>query len=172
MCLGCFRQGQFFAGHRTQRSLLQTSHQRGVNTRQFCGRRVRQYHPANIGIALHGIARIELNPSAATNDHDASIFSQNGQIFPEIRIREHFHNDVNSAPLSSRHDLVKMVYRAMIEHPVRALFAHQCAAFVIARSAEDAETPSVCELHGRRPDSAAGAVHQHRFARRGMSALE
>ena len=79
-------------------------------------------HPAHIGIALHRVARIDLHRAAAPDDHDAPAFCENGQILPEIHVREHFHDHVNAVPAGRLHYLLKMIRRAMIEHFVRALF--------------------------------------------------
>jgi hypothetical protein len=65
-----------------------------------------------------------------------------------------------------------MVGRAMIEHFVRALFTRKLEPLVSARGAEHAQTASARELHRGRPDTTARAVHQHRFARPRVGALE
>ena len=110
--------------------------------------------------------------AAAPDDHDAPAFCENGQILPEIHVREHFHDHVNAVPAGRLHDLLKMIRRAMIEHFVRALFARELESFITARRAEHAQTASTRQLHRRRPDTAARAVHQHRFARLGVGALQ
>ena len=47
----------------------------------------------------------------------------------------------------------------MIENFVRALFARQLEPFVTARSAKHMQTASTRQLHRRRPNTTAGAVH-------------
>ena len=69
-------------------------------------------------------------------------FRENRQIFPEIHVREQFHDHVNTAPAGRLHDLLEMVRRTMIEHFVRALFAGELASFVTAGGAEHAQTAS------------------------------
>jgi len=64
MRLGGFSQRKFFADHRTQRSVFQTSHERGVDTRHLLRWRVREHHSAQVDITLHRIARIDLHHPA------------------------------------------------------------------------------------------------------------
>src|SRR5205814_3983372 len=66
----------------------------------------------------------------------------------------------------------ELVRRAVIEDFVRALFARELESFVTARGAEHAQAASARQLHRRRPYTAARAVHQYRFARLGVGALE
>ena len=121
---------------------------------------------------MHRVARIDLHLAAAPDDRNAPALRENRQIFPEIHVREQLHDHINPAPAGRFHDVLKMVRRAMIEHLVRALLARELASFVAARGAEHAQTASARKLHRRRPDAAAGAVHQHRFARPRVGALE
>ena len=172
MRLGCLGQRKFFADHRTQRPVFQSGHQRGVNTRHFCRRRVWQHHSAKINIALHRVARIDLHPAAAPDNRDTSALCENGQIFPEINVREQFHDHINAAPVGRVHDLLEMIGRVMIEHFVRALLPRELESFVTARATEHAQATSARQLHRCRPDPATRAVHQDYFARLGLGALE
>src|SRR5213079_155650 len=88
-------------------------------------RGVRQYHSAQVDIALHCIARIDLHTTATPDDRHASALRENGEIFAEVHVCEQFHNHVNAAAAGRLHDLFEMVGRAMIEHFVRALFARE-----------------------------------------------
>src|SRR5262245_17198364 len=155
-----------------QRPVFETSHERGMNACHFCWRRVRKDHPAHIRIALHRIARIDLHRTATPNDHDASAFCENGKILPEIHISEHFKNHVNAVTVGRLHDLLKMVGRSMVEHFVSALFTYKFASFVTTRGAEHAQTPSSRQLYRRRPNTTAGAMHQHGFALLATGALQ
>ena len=98
MRLRCFSQRKFFADHRTQRSVFQTGHERGMNARHFFQRRVRQHHSSNICITLHRVAWIDLHAAAAPNNRDTATPRENGQIFREIHVREQFHDYVDTAP--------------------------------------------------------------------------
>src|SRR6266704_5403407 len=60
-------------------------------------------------------------------------FARMVRSFPEIHVREQFHDHVNAAPGGCFHDLLELVRRAMIEHFVRALFARQLASFITTR---------------------------------------
>ena len=86
-------------------------------------------------------------------------FARMVRSFPEIHVREQFHDHVNAAPGGCFHDLLELVRRAMIEHFVRALFACELASFIAARRAEHAQTASARQLHRRCPDTSARAVH-------------
>ena len=110
--------------------------------------------------------------SATADDHDAPAFCENGQILPEIHIREHFHDHINAVPAGSFHYLLKMIRRAMIEYFMRALFACELDSFVTARRAEHAQTVSACQLHRCSPYTAARAMHQHRFTWLRIGALQ
>src|SRR5205814_10074864 len=111
-----------------------------MNARQFRRWRVRHHHSAKIDIALHRVARIDLHAAAATNDRDTPAVGENGQVIPEIHVREQFHDYVNTASAGCVHDLHKMVSRAMIEHFVRALFTRELASVFSARGAKYAQT--------------------------------
>ena len=65
-----------------------------------------------------------------------------------------------------------MVRRAMIEHFVRALLAGELSSFVSTCGTEHAQTASARQLHCRRPDTSARAVHQYSFARLSVATLE
>ena len=121
---------------------------------------------------MHHIARIDLHAAAAPDDRDAPAFRKNGQIFPEIHVREQFHDHVNAAPAGRLHDLLELVRRAMIEHFMRALVASEPAPFITARGTEHAHSLRARKLHRCRSDSAARTVHQHRFARLRVGALK
>src|SRR5438552_2211750 len=69
-------------------------------------------------------------------------------------------------------DLLEMVRRAMIEHFVRALLAGELSSFVTTCGTEHAQTASARQLHCRRPDPSARAVHQYSFARLSVATLE
>ena len=96
MRLSCFGQRKFFSDDRTQRSVFQTGHERGVNACQLCRRRIRKDHPAHIGIALHRVPRIDFDRAAAPDDHNAPRLCENGQIAAEIHVCEHFHDYINT----------------------------------------------------------------------------
>ena len=65
-----------------------------------------------------------------------------------------------------------MVRRAVIEHFVRALLAGELSSFVTTCGTEHAQTASARQLHCRRPDTSARAVHQYSFARLSVATLE
>src|SRR5437764_192915 len=64
------------------------------------------------------------------------------------------------------------IFRPMIEHFVRALFARELETFVTARGSEHAQTASASQLHRRTSDTAARTVHEYRLIRFRVSALE
>src|SRR6185295_4538451 len=115
MRLGRFGQWKFLADHWTQRFVLQTGHERGVNTCHLCRWRVWQYHPAKIDVTLHRVTRIDLHAAAAPDNRDTATFRENGQIFAEIHVREQFHDYIHTAARCCLHDLLEMVRRVVIE---------------------------------------------------------
>src|SRR5437763_10719233 len=172
MCLAGLGQGKFFTDRWTQRPVFQTGHKRGVNAGQLFWRRIWQNHSANICIALHRVSGIDLYAAAAPDDYHTPAFRQNGQVVPEIHVRQQFHNHVNAASACRLHNFAKVIIRTMIEHFVRALFARELETFVTARGSEHAQTASASQLHRRTSDTAARTVHEYRLIGFRVSALE
>ena len=134
-----------------------------MDARQFRVRRVEQHHRAHIGVARHQITRRNLHLAPAANDDDATELRQQGQVFGEVHVGQHFENDVHPATARQRHCLREIIRRAVVERLRRALFEDQPAARFRARRADDGEAGGARDLRGRNAHAAARAVDEHRL---------
>src|ERR1017187_9524309 len=85
--------------HRTQRSILQSRDQSGVHGLIFLLGSVHERHPADVGFAAHGITRINLDWSAASNYRNSAFLGEHYKILAEILICQQFHDDVHATAI-------------------------------------------------------------------------
>ena len=88
-------------------------------------------------IALHQLARIDFDGAAIADHDDAAVFGENGQIFREIYIREHFNNHIETVTVRQRNGAFQIIRRMMIEHVMRAVFQDERSAAALSRTLSD-----------------------------------
>ncbi len=93
---------------------------RFVRLRELRRRRVPEHHAADIGLARHGVARIDFDRPAAADDDHAPMHREQLEIVREVHIREHFQDQIDPAAGAIEHRLpIRGI--VVIEHLVGAL---------------------------------------------------
>ena len=89
-----------------------------------------------------------------------------------LELERHFEDDVGSAAVGKPGEFFQVVWGAMIEDFVGALFARELAAFVSPARADDTDAVDFAPLNRRGADAAAGAMDENGFARLGFGFLK
>src|SRR5438552_13039321 len=126
----------------------------------------------NRGFASHRIPRIDFDSAAIPDHHNASALGKHSEVLREVDVREHFSNEVYSAPIGDCHDLFFIVSCTVIQNMMRALLGDQRAALVCASSADDGKARCPGKLHTSDSNAAARAVHQYCLSGLAVAALE
>src|SRR5271167_1287774 len=172
--MGAWRFGQrnLLAHHRAQSLILESRDDGSLDARRILRRDVPQSHAQNSCITRHGVARIYFDASPAADDHHTTVRREDAKVFPQIYIREHFENDVESATTCSSERAFKMSGGVVVEYLVRALRSHQLPSAIGAGSSGYMQSCRSRELHGSDPHATAGAVDQNAFAPTSMRSMK
>ena len=118
-----------------------------MNAGQLGLGRAPEHHSQNRGLARHRVAWIDLNRSAVSDHNDTSTRTQHGQVFGEIHVCQHLHDEVDTAAFGDRHDSVHVIRCTVIDDVVRALFENERTALVRPRASDHRQTRSARQLH-------------------------
>src|SRR5947209_3567785 len=144
----------------------------GVYPGELLRRGVEDHHAEYGRVARHREARVYLHGPARAYDDDAPAFGDDAEVFVEIHVGEHLKYHVYAAPFGERRQLFEVAGRVMVENVMRALLGDESSPFFSPSRADDVEARGARELHRRRADAAARAVHEYGPARRAPRALE
>src|SRR5580704_14320604 len=121
-------------------------------------RAAHQGHTPDVSLARHGVAGIDLDGTAAADDHRPTFLCQHCQVFREVLVGQHLQNDIHATAFAELHQFVEVAVGGMVEHTVRSFVLHQLHAAVAACGADDGHASCACQLHRRDAHTAAGAV--------------
>jgi len=144
----------------------------GVDAAVFVGGGVAEHDAANVGITFHGFAGVDFDGAAAADDDDASAFVENGEVFCEVLVGEHFENDVDSAVGGELFEFFGSFGDGVVGGLMGALLESEGAAFFVAGGGDDGESGSAGELDCGDADTAGAAVDEDGFAGFTLGAIE
>src|SRR6266581_2978421 len=140
-----FGKRHLFADDRTQRAVLHSGNQSGVDA---------------------------LRIAAAANDDNAPAHGKHLQVGAEINIGQHLENYIHTAAAGEPHQLIEIIWSAVVERVVGAFGGYKGAAFFGAAGADDGQTRRARDQHRGDAHTAAGSMNQNSLAGASMPDLK
>ena len=164
MCACRFGEGQFLVDQRAEGAGFEGGDDSCVDAAEVVVGGVHEGHAANVGVAHHGLPRVDLDATAVADDDHSAVLRENCQILIEIHIREHLEDQVHPPALGQLHDPVEVVRRGVIQDVMSPFCEDQRATFFRAAATDDGEPSGAAELNGDDADTAGGTVDEDGFA--------
>ena len=135
-------------------------------------RRVGHAHADHAALAVHEVARVHLDRSAAADDDDPPVHREGGHVVAQVDVREQLDDEIEAEAAGDLVGGLQVARRAVVERLDRAVVGDELAAGVAAGRPRDPQAGGDGELDGGEADCAARAVHEHAFAGDRPGALE
>jgi hypothetical protein len=169
---GRLRQGKLLRDDGRERAAGEPGDDGGVDARELLERDVGHAHAEYVGLAVHEVARGDLDGAAAADDDDTAARGEDVKVAAEVDVGQQLDDDVDAVALRDLEELVDVRRVAVVEGANRPLVEDEPAPLLAAGRAQDGDAARRGELHGRQADAAAGAVHEHGLAGYGLGAVE